>query len=225
MRHSDPTAWLTQMGIAPHDAKGLVRTLRQDVARLSNLLLPDVAYSAAPGPLLGGWQVISEIVTEAVQNMEGLHGRPVPKEHSCFAAVPVIAFDPVVREWIRRADRRGLGSAMGTRPNPDFDLLRYRETSQQDNALDPRLAAGMSSIFYQAIATGIPEPAYRAKAVEWTGWALLAIMAALDTHVYRLPVPDIDYFPAHDAYRKGVALLVGGGLNLISEGERETTSL
>jgi hypothetical protein len=227
MRDSDPTVRLTQLGIAPRDAKGLVRTLRKDVARMSNGLLPDVAYSAAPGPLLGGRRVISEVVTEAVrENMKGPLGLPVTKEQARFAAVPVIALDPVADEWIRHADRRRLGVAMGTRPNPDFGLLRYREeTSQQDNALDPRLAARMSSVFYQAIATGIPELASRAKAVEWTGWALLAVVMALETHVYQLPAPDKDYLSAQDAYRKGMALLVGGGLNLISEGEREATSL
>jgi hypothetical protein len=225
MRDSDPTVRLTQLGIAPRDAKGLVRTLRQDVARMSNRLLPDVAYSAAPGPLLGGWRVISEVVTETVhENMKGPFGLPVTKEQARFAAVPVIAFDPVVDEWIRHADRRRLGIAIGTRPNPDFSLLRYRETSQQDNALDPRLAARMSSTFYQAIATGIPQLASRAKAVEWTGWALLAIVMALDTHVYQLPAPDKDSLSAEDAYRKGMALLVGGGLNLISEGEREAAA-
>jgi hypothetical protein len=147
------------------------------------------------------------------------------REQARFAAVPVIAFDPVVDEWIRHADRRRLGIALGTRPNPDFGLLRYRETSQQDSALDPSLAARMSSIFYQAIATGIPQLAARAKAVEWTGWALLAVVMALETHVYQLPAPHKDYLSAQDAYRKGMALLVGGGLNLISEGEREATSL
>jgi hypothetical protein len=157
MRDSDPTVRFTHLGIAPRDAKGLVRTLRQDVARMSDDLLPDVAYSAAPGPLLGGWRVISEVVTEAVHgNMKGPLDLPVTKEQARFAAVPVIAFDPVVDEWIQHADRCRLGIAMGTRPNPDFGLVRYRETSQQDNALDPRLAARMSSTFYQAIATGIP---------------------------------------------------------------------
>jgi hypothetical protein len=225
VRDSDPTVRLTQLGIAPRDAKGLVRTLRRDVARMSNYLLPDVAYSAAPGPLLGGWRVISEVVTEAAQeNMKGLLGLPVTKEQARFAAVPVIAFDPVVDEWIRHADRRRLGIAVSTRPNPDSGLLTYRETSQQDNALDPRFAARMSSIFYQAIATGIPQLALRAKAVEWTGWALLAVVMALETHVYQLPVPDEDFLSGQDAYRKGMALLVGGGLNLISEGEREAAS-
>ena len=79
----------------------------------------------------------------------------------------------------------------------------------------------MSSTFYQAIATGIPQLAARARAVEWTGWALLAIVMALDTHVYQLPDPGKDQLIVQDAYRKGMALLVGGGLNLIREGERE----
>lgn len=47
---------------------------------------------------------------------------------------------------------------------------------------------------------------------------------ALDTHVYQLPAPDKDSLSAEDAYRKGMALLVGGGLNLISEGEREAAA-
>ena len=224
MRDSDPTLRLTQLGIAPRDAKGLVRTLRQDVARMSNDLLPDVAYSAAPGPLLGGWRVISEVVTEAVrEDMKLPPGLTATKEDARFAAVPVIAFDPVADEWIRHASRRRLGRATGTRPDPDFGLLQYREARQRDNSLDPRLAASVSSAFYQAIATGIPVLAARATAVEWTGWALLAIMMALDAHVYHLPVPDGDYVSAHDAYHKGMALLAGGGLNLISEGEREAT--
>jgi hypothetical protein len=83
MRDSDPTVRLTQLGIAPRDAKGLVRTLRQDAARMSNDLLPDVAYSAAPGPLLGGWRVVSEVVTEAVhENMKGSLDLPVTKEQA-----------------------------------------------------------------------------------------------------------------------------------------------
>jgi hypothetical protein len=224
MRDSDPTVRLTQLGIAPRDAKGLVRTLRKDVARMSNYLLPDVAYSAAPGPLLGGVRVISEVVTEAVrEDMKGPLGLPLTREQARFATVPVIAFGPVVEEWIRHADRRRLGITISTRPNPDSGLLRYRETSQQDNALDPKLAARMSSTFYSAIATGIPQLAARAKAVEWTGWALLAVVMALDTHVYQVPAPDEGDLFAQDAYSKGMALLVGGGLNLISEGEREAT--
>lgn len=223
MRDSDPTVRLTQLGIAPRDAKELVKTLRKDVARMSNYLLPDVAYSAAPGPLIGGVRVISQIVTEAAQeDMKGPLGLPLTKEQARFAAVPVIAFGPVVEEWIRHASRRRLGSAMSTRPEPDFGLVTYRETRQQENALDPSLAARMSSTFYAAIATGIPLPTQRARAVEWTGWALLAIVMALDTHMYHLPAPDDDFF-AQDAYQKGMALLVGGGLNLISEGEREAS--
>lgn len=226
MRDSDTVARLAQLGVAPLEAKRLLRILRQDVARLSTLLLPDVAYSAAPGPLLGGWRVISEVVTEAVlEDIEPPRGLPVIKLQARFATLPVIAFGPVVDEWIRRADRRRLGIAIGTRPNPDFSLRRYRETSQQDNPLDPRLAARMSSTFYHAIATGIPQLAARAKAVEWTGWALLAVVMALETHMDQLPVPVADYLSVQDAYRKGMALIIGGGRNLISEGEREATSL
>jgi hypothetical protein len=224
MRGSDAVVRLTQLGFAPRDAKELVRTLRQDVARMSNYLLPDVAYSAAPGPLLGGVRVVSEIITEAAQeDIKDPLGLPVIREQARFAAVPVIAFDPVVDEWIRHAGRRRLGRALDTRPDPDSGLLSYRETSQQKNALDPRLAARMSSTFYGAIATAIPELAARARAVEWTGWALLAIVMALDTHLYHLPATDEDYY-AQEAYHKGMALLVGGGLNLISEGEREAAS-
>ena len=64
----------------------------------------------------------------------------------------------------------------------------------------------------------------RATRRDWTGWALLAIVMALETHVYQLPAPGKDYLSVQDAYHKGMALLVGGGLNLISEGEREATS-
>jgi hypothetical protein len=224
MRGSDAVVRLTQLGIAPRDAKEMVRTLRQDVARMSSYLLPDVAYSAAPGPLLGGVRVVSEIITEAAQeDMKNPLGLPVTREQARFAAVPVIAFDPVVDEWIRHASRRRLGRTLDTRPVPDSGLVTYRETHQQKNALDPSLAARMSSTFYGAIATAIPELTARARAVEWTGWALLAIVMALDTHVYHLPPADEDY-SAQEAYHKGMALLVGGGLNLISEGEREAAS-
>lgn len=38
-------------------------------------------------------------------------------------------------------------------------------------------------------------------------------------------VPVKDYLSVQDAYRKGMALIIGGGRNLIIEGEREATSL
>jgi hypothetical protein len=69
MSGPDPAQRLAELGIAPRDAKGLVRALRRDVARLSNYLLPDVAYSAAPGPFLGGQRVLAEVVTSTVRDM------------------------------------------------------------------------------------------------------------------------------------------------------------
>ena len=70
---------------------------------------------------------------------------------------------------------------------------------------------------------GYPGHAARNIAVEWTGWALVAVMMALDTHVFHLEefglVPYEHW--ANSAYRNGIKLLTGAAVNLINEAERE----
>jgi hypothetical protein len=191
MSGSDPTRKFTELGMSPRDAKGLMRALRHNVARMAR--------------------------------------------HS---ALPVIALDPVTVEWIGHANRGMLGITIASRPNPDSFLRTYRDTHERGNTagrlileIAPAKFTGrVSSMFYQAISAGVPDWKARVRTVEWTGWALLAVMMALETHEHKIPFPDWkgddrDNLYAEEAYRKGKALLVGGGLNLINEAEREAASL
>jgi hypothetical protein len=237
MANSDPTPRLIELGMSSRDAKRLIRTLRDDVGRMSNYLLPDVAYSAAPGPLLGGQRVVAEVVTETAREMmvgetmalmtpemrAKLQGFSVPRSHARYAALPVIALDPAAVEWIRHASRRRLGIELTSRPEPDWGLRRYRDDYEQRNPVAATFTGRVSAVYYQALAVGYPGQASRSIAVEWTGWALLAVMMALNTHVYHLGEyalgPDEHW--ASTAYRNGIELLTGAAINLVNEAERE----
>jgi hypothetical protein len=112
-----------------------------------------------------------------------------------------------------------------TRPEPDSALRSYRDDHEQRGTA-AKFASRVSSVLYQAIATGFPDQRIRARAVEWTGWALLAVMQALGAHEHQIPFPDWhgpdrDALYATDAFHKGQELITGAAVNLIGEAERE----
>lgn len=226
---------LTEHGIPPRDARALVRGMRRDVARMSNNLLPEVAYSAAPGLFLGGQRVLAEVLAEATRDMMSLeNGIPAGPGMARYSVVPGIVLDPVTIAWIDHASRRRLGHMITSRPDPDYALRRYRESWEEAidegtamrQAVPPAFRGRVSLLFYDAIARGIAGQEARVRAVEWTGWALLAVMMALRTHDDKVPFPEpgrdnLDDVYAQEAFGKGEALLVAGGLQLIYEAERE----
>lgn len=225
---------LTEHGIPKGDARALVRAMRRDVARMSAGLLPEVVYSSAPGLFLGAQRVLAEVLEEAVgEMMTVLTVAPRPGMIR-YSVVPGIVLDPVTIGWVDHASTRRLGQTITTRPDPDYALRRYREDSEERiegtsslHAVPPRFRGRVGALFYDGIARGIAGEEARNRTLEWTGWALLAVIMALRTHEDKVPFPDPDRgddpdaMYAKEAFHKGQALLVAGGLELINGAERE----
>jgi hypothetical protein len=226
---------LTERGISKGDARALVRAMRRDVARMSGYLLPEVVYSTAPGLFLGVQRVLAGVLEEAVSEMMS-RGSAAPRPGMVrYSVVPGIVLDPVATGWVDRASRRGLGHTITTRPKPDYALRRYREACEEGiaegtpslQAVPPQFRGRVGALLYYGMAKGIAGEEERVRQVEWTGWALLAVMMALGTHDDKVPFPDwrggddLDAMYAKEAFHKGQALLIAGGLELINEAERE----
>jgi hypothetical protein len=226
---------LTLHGLSRREARALVRAMRRDVARRSGDLLPEVVYSVAPGLFLGGQRVLPEVLEEAVDELMLARITVLPGSGMArYSVVPGIVLDPVAIGWIDHASRRRLGQTSTSRPVPGRALRQYREDCQEGiaegtatlEAVPPPFDGRVSLVFYSAIAMGIGEEEARVRALEWTGWALLAVMMALQTHEDKVPFPDrredeFTYARVKEAFHKGQALLVAGGLQLIHEAERE----
>jgi hypothetical protein len=224
------------LGIARHDVHDLSRALRRDVARLARLLLPDIEYSAAPGVLLCTRDALAEIVTSVTRNLMSSEMIQLSPRVISTSTLPVITLTPVVFELTRRVGDNiwYMGVASRARPDPDFFLQETRRRYSQSLAVgaiaEPPIPAQfpplLSGLVRRAITERIQTKESHGRAQEWTGWTLLAVMHALDTHEDKVPIPgrkpgDFENMYARQAYTTGRLLLIGAALDLIGETEFE----
>ena len=93
------------------------------------------------------------------------------------------------------------------------------------------LAAGtlLGDMLGPLIVQGISDRESHGKAQEWTGWALLAAMYAMEMHDHVLPVPgrnarDRNAALAGAAFEAGRRITIAAALNLIDRAERGAAS-
>jgi len=234
----EPARAFVQLGIPRRSAKQVSRILQRDVTGWMRVLLPDVEYSAAPATLVTVRAALISVLPRLAWDLMSGTGLASP-DLANSAALPVILLEAVNFELLNqaRANIAAFGTAATRRPSPSAPLTQARRLNEQRiatasgglAAISPQLQAMLGDMLGPLIVQGIPDQETHGKAQEWTGWALLAAMHAMEMHDHVLPVPgrnarDFNASLAEEAFQTGRRITIAAALNLIDRAERHAAS-
>ncbi|WP_157437998.1 hypothetical protein [Actinomadura latina] len=231
----EPTQSFMQLGIPRRAAKATSRLLRRDVTDRMCLLLPDAESSVAPGSLIGAQRILIEVVPDLTRDLIKSDAMVFAPDVANSSALPLILLEAMIFELVDRAGMK-MGTAAMRRPSPSGFLVEARSFNTRRiaggdgvPAITPDLQLLLGGMVRRFIVESIAAQESHGRAQEWTGWALLAAMHAMETYDHKLPVPgrtlrDLDGVGAYLAFDMGRRIIVAAAIDLIDQAERDAAT-
>lgn len=227
MTVGDPDEVLFSYGLPMDAAHRVGAVLTEQVTVTMRALLPGVEHSPASQGL---WLIsvpLQRMLPVAAQTLiAGLdHHR------AAVAAFPVVLLSPIMAELNRWRTATGTAVSVPAQPGPAQALVtaRYEAAGQITRVWAQAAVPGQVTKLSMTVRALVRDHCGPGPGRQWTGWALLAALSAMDVHhaALLLPPPAPLSLVAHQAegaVQVGWALALTAALTLIADGEQEATA-